>query len=114
MRLIAVPTDAHPNVVFGAKTLPDPGPWAAEFLDLRDDLFQPSWDRIGPLQLAQSVVVSKTERRHPPLALKLAKLERLERQGPDFRNEFLFDGRRNRACSVAQPFWLRRRALKQG
>jgi hypothetical protein len=98
-----MPTDADPNVVFGAKNLPDPDPWAAEFLDRRDDLSQPGWDRFGALQLPQGVIVSKTERSDPPLAFKFAELKGLERQALDAQNEIVFDSGRNKFPGVGSP-----------
>ena len=81
MRLVTMPADADPNVVFGAKNLLDPSCGAAECFDLPDNLRQPRRDRFGPLQLPQRVVVSETERSNSPLPFELSKLKGTERQG---------------------------------
>ena len=84
MRLVAVPADADADVVFGAKDLPDPGCRGRRMSRPSDDFRQPGRDRIGPLQLAQVIVVSEAERRDPPLAFKLAELKGLKRKGLGF------------------------------
>jgi hypothetical protein len=72
-----MPADAAPDVVFGAKDLSDSGSGATKHFDFRGDLIQPGWDRFGPLQLPQGVVIAKTERSDPPLPLELPELEGL-------------------------------------
>src|SRR5882757_6230847 len=111
MRLVAMPTDADPDVVFGTKNLLDSGFKAA--VDLRDSLCQPVGNRFGPPQLTRGVVVAETERGDSPIAFELAKLKGLERKGADRRDELLFDGRGNEVGSVAQPFGFRAQPLKQ-
>ena len=106
MGLVAVPADADADVVFGAKNLPNSCRGAAERFDFLDRLCQPVWHRFGPLQQTQVIVVAEAERGDPPLTFELAELKGLERVGPDLRNEFLFDSRRNEVGSVAQPLRL--------
>jgi hypothetical protein len=79
MRLVAVPADTDPYVVFCAKHLLDTGSRTAECFDCRNNVRQPSWDWFGFQQLPQIVIVSKTERSDAPLALELAKLKGLKR-----------------------------------
>ena len=114
MGLVAVPADADADVVFGAKNLPNSCRGSAERFDFLDSLCQPVWHRFGPLQQTQVIVIAEAERSDPPLTFELAELKGLEREGPDLRNEFLFDGRRNEVGSVAQPFRLRALFFKQG
>src|SRR3954451_15952804 len=111
MRLVAMPADPDAGVVLGAKYLPDFGRPTAERLDLFDDRSQPLRDRLGLLQPPQRVVVLKTERRHAPLALVLAELKRLQRQGCDARDQLLLRRGRNEFGRVAQTL---RRAGQSG
>ena len=114
MRLVAVPAYSDADIIFGAKNLSDQGRGATESFDFIDNLCQPGRYRFGLLQLSQPVVVSKAERSYPPLTLELTELKRLQGQGPDTLNEFLFGVRRNKIGSVAKTFGLRREVFKQG
>jgi hypothetical protein len=72
VRLVSVPTDADTHVVLGAKDLANSGASAAESFDLLDDRPKPLGDRIGLLEPAHGVVVSKSERSHAAFAFVLA------------------------------------------
>jgi len=80
-----VPADADTDVVLGAKDLTNSGASAAESFDLLDDRAQPLGDRIGLLEPAHGVVVSKSERGHAAFAFVLAELERLQQQSRPIR-----------------------------
>src|SRR4051812_31489544 len=97
MRLVAMPTNASPDIIFSAQYLPNLRGSSAECFDLLHDLRQPRRDRLGNLQTPQRVVVPESERSYPPLAFELTKLERLERQVLDARNQLSFDGGRNKS-----------------
>jgi hypothetical protein len=101
--LVAVPDDADAFVIFRAKNLLNPDIGTGERFDLCHDSIQRGRNRFGPLQLFQPVIVSKSERSHPPLALKLSELEGLERKASDPGNKLLFDLQRNKVGGIAQP-----------
>src|SRR5258706_2857343 len=113
MRLVAMPADADPDIVFGAKHLPDPGRWPAKRLDLLADRIQPIRDRFGLLQSPQRVIIPDPERRPPPLAFILPKLKRLQRQGRGARNEILLGSWRDELGGVPQPLGFAGRACKK-
>jgi hypothetical protein len=80
VRLVSVPADADTDVVRGTKDLTNSGASAAESFDLLDDRAEPLGDRMGLLEPAHGVVVSKSERGHAAFSFVLAELERLQRQ----------------------------------
>jgi hypothetical protein len=102
VRLVSVPIDADTDVVLGAKDLANSGASAAESFDLLDGRPKPLGDRIGLLEPAHGVVVSKSERSHAAFAFVLAKLERLQRQNRDLSDQRLLRGRRHELLGISQ------------
>ena len=103
MRLVAVPADANPNVVFGTENPLDPGRMASECFDGPNNLRQRG-RKVWPAPMWQVIVVAESERSNAPLAFEFAELEGLKREGADRQNKLYFDRsltRRSRRRSAA-------------
>src|SRR6476620_2101515 len=76
MRLVTMPSDSDPDIVFGAKNLFYLHARAAIGFDFLDHWREPSRHLLGFLKPLLGVVVCVAERRDAPLALKRAELKR--------------------------------------
>jgi hypothetical protein len=114
MRLVAVPSDADADRIFGAEYLTHQRSRAAELLDGFRERFEPRRYRLGRLHSAMRIVVAKAERLNPPLALVGAKLKRLKRQCGYLPDQLLFERRRDELLAVAQSLRIIRLIGEQG
>jgi hypothetical protein len=114
MYLVAMPADADPGVIFGAKHLRDRGLLAAERFDSRHDLLKPWRKRVGRLQFLEVIVIAIAEGGNATLALEWAELERLQRQGGDPTKEVLLDLGGQEVIYIAQALGAMRETFKKG
>jgi hypothetical protein len=84
--------------------LTNSGASAAESFDLLDDRTQQLGDRIGHLEPAHGVVVSKSERGHAAFTFVLAKLEWLQRGKAAMCPIRVLSARRDELLGISQTF----------
>src|SRR5215470_7288819 len=88
MRLVAVPTDTDPDIILGAKHLPNASfRQIAKAFDRVRDRYQPFRNRLARFQLLRRVVVAEPERLDAPVAFECAELKGSERQLRDARGQ---------------------------
>ena len=76
VRLVAVPSNAHADIVLGTQNLPDgSGRQIAEIFNRTDDRYQLCGDWLGLLKSLRGVIVAEAERSNPPFSFVGAELE---------------------------------------